>query len=101
MNEPVKLPQSLTTNPRLDRWIKFEDDKTVRVASGKVEIGQGIVTALAQIAAEELDVPLVDITLGKAPVVSSWTSCSGVTAWPTASNCDPPRTAWPGCRAVT
>ena len=51
MNDAVKLPASLTGNPRLDRWIKFEDDKTVRVASGKVEIGQGIVTALAQIAA--------------------------------------------------
>lgn len=62
MNAPA-LPLSLTSNPTLDRWIKFEDDKTIRVASGKVEIGQGIVTALAQIAAEELDVPLDRVTL--------------------------------------
>ncbi|MEC8775800.1 MAG: molybdopterin cofactor-binding domain-containing protein [Pseudomonadota bacterium] len=63
MNDSPNLPASLTVNPRLDRWIKFEDDRTVRIASGKVEIGQGIVTALAQIAAEELDVPLERIAL--------------------------------------
>ncbi len=51
------LPASLVDNPRLDRWIRFLPDRTVRVASGKVEIGQGIVTALGQIAAEELDLP--------------------------------------------
>ncbi len=54
----TNLPASLTTNPRLDRWIAFLPDRTARVASGKVEIGQGIVTALRQIAAEELDLPL-------------------------------------------
>jgi CO/xanthine dehydrogenase Mo-binding subunit len=40
----------------MSRRIRFERDRTVRIASGKVEIGQGINTALAQIAAEELDV---------------------------------------------
>jgi nicotinate dehydrogenase subunit B len=49
------LPQSLIDNPTLSRWVAFEDGR-VRVASGKVEIGQGILTALTQIAAEELDV---------------------------------------------
>ena len=57
MNAPV-LPASLVENPRLDRWIKFEADRTVRIATGKVEMGQGIFTAIGQIAAEELDVPL-------------------------------------------
>ncbi len=52
------LPTSLVDNPRLDRWIHFNADRTVRIATGKVEIGQGVVTALGQIAAEELDVPL-------------------------------------------
>ena len=58
MRDTVKLPGSLTDNPRFDRWVAFEEGRTVRIASGKVEIGQGIVTALAQIAAEELDLPL-------------------------------------------
>jgi CO/xanthine dehydrogenase Mo-binding subunit len=38
--------------------LRFERDRTVWIASGKVELGQGINTALAQIAAEELDVSL-------------------------------------------
>jgi nicotinate dehydrogenase subunit B len=50
------LPRSLADNPRLDRWIGFELDRTVRLATGKVELGQGVLTALVQIAAEELDV---------------------------------------------
>jgi nicotinate dehydrogenase subunit B len=49
------LPQSLIDNPILSQWIAFEEKGRVRVGSGKVEIGQGILTALTQIAAEELD----------------------------------------------
>jgi CO/xanthine dehydrogenase Mo-binding subunit len=49
------LPQSLADNPLLSQWVAFEPGQ-VRVATGKVEIGQGILTALTQIAAEELDV---------------------------------------------
>jgi nicotinate dehydrogenase subunit B len=55
MNAP--LTQSLTDNPRLDRWVGFESDRTVRISTGKVELGQGVLTALVQVAAEELDVP--------------------------------------------
>ena len=43
--------------------IRFERDKTVWIASGKVELGQGINTALAQIAAEELDVAIERIRI--------------------------------------
>ena len=50
------LPLSLIDNPNLSQWVSFEEPGRVRVFSGKVEIGQGIVTALTQIAAEELDV---------------------------------------------
>ena len=57
------LPPSLVSNPRLDRWIAFLPDETVRIATGKVEIGQGVVTALSQIAAEELDLPLARIVM--------------------------------------
>ena len=49
------LPQSLVDNPRPEQWIAFEPDRTVTLKTGKVEIGQGILTALRQIAAEELD----------------------------------------------
>jgi CO/xanthine dehydrogenase Mo-binding subunit len=37
-------------------WVDFDVEGVVRMRSGKVELGQGIVSAIAQIAAEELDV---------------------------------------------
>ena len=43
---------------QVDDWIAIEPDGTVTVFSGKVELGTGVRTALAQIAAEELDVPI-------------------------------------------
>ncbi len=60
---PTSLPTSLVDNPRLDRWIHFEANRTVRIATGKVEIGQGVVTALGQSAADEVDVPLARVTI--------------------------------------
>ena len=63
MNAPAKLPGSLDANRRLDRWLRFNPDRTLTVYTGKVELGQGIVTALAQIAAEELDVTLAQVRM--------------------------------------
>ncbi len=46
-----------TTSPgQLDAWLRIEKDGTVRVFTGKVEIGMGVETGFAQIVAEELDV---------------------------------------------
>jgi CO/xanthine dehydrogenase Mo-binding subunit len=53
---PGALPFSLRNNRKLEGWIRLEPDETVTVFTGKAELGQGILTALAQIAAEELDV---------------------------------------------
>lgn len=45
-------------DPReLDSWLAIAPDGTVTVFSGKVDLGTGVETALAQIVAEELDVP--------------------------------------------
>ena len=43
---------------QLDSWIAVSQDGTVTIFTSKVELGTGIETALAQIAAEELDVSL-------------------------------------------
>jgi nicotinate dehydrogenase subunit B len=59
--QPAKLPGDLETNRMLDAWIRIDADGGATVFTGKVELGQGIVTALAQIAAEELDLPLVRV----------------------------------------
>jgi len=42
----------------LDAWLRIEPDGTITAFSGKVELGTGVRTALTQIVAEELDVPL-------------------------------------------
>jgi len=48
---------------KLSAWVRFHDGGTVTIATGKVEIGQGIVTAMAQIAAEELDLAIACMTV--------------------------------------
>ncbi len=50
------LPGSLNTNRMLDGWIRISTNGKVTIHTGKCELGQGILTALAQIAADELDV---------------------------------------------
>jgi len=57
------LPASLAANPRLDRWVRFVSQSQVEIASGKVELGQGISSALMQVAAEELALPAERIRL--------------------------------------
>src|SRR5215208_1988724 len=59
----AQLPGSLNNNRMLDAWIRIAADGQATVCTGKVELGQGIVTALAQIAAEELDLPLARVTV--------------------------------------
>ena len=61
--QAAPLPGSLNTNRLLDAWIRINADGTATVFTGKVELGQGILTALAQIAAEELDLPLARLTM--------------------------------------
>jgi CO/xanthine dehydrogenase Mo-binding subunit/aerobic-type carbon monoxide dehydrogenase small subunit (CoxS/CutS family) len=53
-----ELPAALIRHPYLDQWLRFNADDSVTVFTGKVEYGQGIKTAVAQIAAEELGVDL-------------------------------------------
>ena len=67
----LKLPGSLQNNRRLSQWLRIASAGTVTVTPGKVEIGQGILTALAQVAAEELDVNLGRIRLIPAATPSS------------------------------
>ena len=67
---PAKLPWSIEENPLLSQWVDFSEPGIARVFSAKVEIGQGIVTAIAQIAATELRLPM-----SKVVVVSGDTRC--------------------------
>jgi CO/xanthine dehydrogenase Mo-binding subunit len=75
MNQPAPappaLPVSLAANPKLSSWLKFSSTGQVTVSPGKVEIGQGIVTALAQIAADELDIDLSRVQMIRASTAAS------------------------------
>ena len=66
-----KLPISLVANPKLASWVRFSSEGQVMVSPGKVEIGQGIVTALAQIAADELDVDIARLQMVRASTAAS------------------------------
>jgi CO/xanthine dehydrogenase Mo-binding subunit len=57
------LSPSLGNAPYLDAWIRIDAKGDVTVFTGKAELGQGIRTALTQIAAEELEVPPTSIML--------------------------------------
>src|SRR5215831_6727531 len=71
MSAAQKLPVNLAANPRLSSWVRFAGDGEVWVSPGKVEIGQGIVTALAQIAADELDVDIGRLRMVRASTAAS------------------------------
>ena len=57
------LPGNLAEHPRLSAWLRIDADGSVTLMIGKVELGQGIVTAIRQICADELDVAYERITV--------------------------------------
>ena len=81
MSDPRERPASTGTNSgassgsgraeafrgqltrQLDDWLRFEPDGTILAFSGKVELGTGVRTALAQIVADELDVPFEHVQM--------------------------------------
>jgi nicotinate dehydrogenase subunit B len=53
-----------TVSPdRVDGFLAIGTDGRVTVYSGKVDLGTGVRTALTQIVAEELDVPMSDVSV--------------------------------------
>lgn len=69
---------SLEKNPMLSQWLSFEREGQVTVKVGKVEIGQGIFTALQQVAADELCVSLEQVRM--AAVSTETSPDEGVTS---------------------
>ncbi|HEX2942523.1 MAG TPA: molybdopterin cofactor-binding domain-containing protein, partial [Rhodopila sp.] len=60
---PTPLPGSLKQTPRLDAWLRVAPDGHITLFTGKAELGQGLSTALLQIAAEQLEVAPTAIEL--------------------------------------
>jgi CO/xanthine dehydrogenase Mo-binding subunit len=61
--QAAALPASLAANPRLGGWLRVLRSGVVEVRPGKVELGQGVLTALSQVAAEELDVGVARVRM--------------------------------------
>ena len=61
-----------------NKYVRFEDDGTVSIMTGKVELGQGITTALAQIAADELGIDISRIRM--IPASTAFSPDEGVTS---------------------
>ena len=57
------VPPMIKNNPQLDAWVRVAPDGSVTVMTGRVELGQGILTAMRQVAGEELDVAPARLTL--------------------------------------
>lgn len=52
------------TTDRAGAWAEMDDGGTAKIVTGVTEIGEGILTVLAQVAADELGVRPQDITIG-------------------------------------
>lgn len=64
---PVQeLPGTLKRYPNIDAWLEVLANGHVRVFTGKLELGQGLRIAIAQVAAEELDLDIKKVTVSLA-----------------------------------
>ena len=57
----------MRARPPVDRagaWAEIDDGGTAKIVTGVTEIGEGILTVLAQIAAHEIGVRPQDVTIG-------------------------------------
>ena len=63
MYPPAVLEAQQGLSRDFNAFLRIGEDGLVTVFTGKVELGQGIMTSLAQMAAEELDVPLLSVRL--------------------------------------
>ena len=66
---------------RLDSWLAIKGDGNVVAYFGKMDMGQGVDVAIAQIVAEELDVPLarVSVVMGDTALTVNQGGASGST----------------------
>ena len=81
---PPKLAGDLKSVPNLSAWLRINADGSVTLMVGKVELGQGILTAVAQVCAEELDVNIerIKIVSGDTAIVPNEGTTAGSQSMP-------------------
>jgi len=74
----VALPPG-SSPEQLDSWIAILPDGTAEAFFGKMDMGQGLEVAIAQVVAEELDVPVehVAVTMGDTATTCNQGGASG------------------------
>ena len=79
-----RLPGDLQTNRKLSMWLRIEAGGKVRLLVGKVEIGQGALTAVQQICADELcvDFDRIVLTSGDTELVPNEGATAGSLSMP-------------------
>ena len=84
----AELPGDLKDTPMLSAWLRINADETVTLMIGKVELGQGNVTAVAQVCADELaiDMARLKIISGDTELVPNEGVTAGSQSMP---NCAP------------
>ncbi|AYB35706.1 isoquinoline 1-oxidoreductase [Chryseolinea soli] len=63
VNTSYGLSADALPENQIGAWLHIGEDGAVTIYSGKAEVGQNIRTSLAQVVAEELDVPMEKITM--------------------------------------
>jgi CO/xanthine dehydrogenase Mo-binding subunit len=79
--QPLRAPKSVAKEA-VDSWLTIGADNRVTVYCGKVDLGTGSRTALAQMAAEELDVPFerIEMVMGDtATTPDQWLTAANLT----------------------
>ena len=88
---------------QLDSWLAIKSDGNVVAYFGKMDMGQGVDVAIAQIVAEELDVPLarVGVVMGDTALTVNQGGASGSTGCRrAASPCATPRPRRAACSST-
>ena len=62
--EPAQLPGRISAPSDFNAFLKIGTNGRVQCMAGKVELGQGVMTSLSQVLAEELDVAYDSIDIG-------------------------------------
>ncbi|MGI9417758.1 MAG: molybdopterin cofactor-binding domain-containing protein, partial [Geminicoccaceae bacterium] len=63
LSDPAAAGIAGVDKAKVDSWLEIAADGTATVYSGKVELGTGVRTALAQMAAEELGLSFESVTM--------------------------------------
>lgn len=65
------LPETVTKEPRVARWLRIDGSGAFEVLAPKVEIGQGILEAMRRIVASQLRVMLDDVVVARTDTSTS------------------------------